>query len=114
MQDEGSALLRRVSLALSIFWGVGLVSMVCTSAILQNSSLHSQIDPQVYQQAVDSLHGRTSIPLSMLALAAFEVVTGIVSAIVRESMMARTLQPSFWVSSLWPYLPYSSSHTCLS
>lgn len=78
MQDERSALLRRVSLALSIFWGIGLVSMVCTSAILQNSSLHSQIDPQVYQQAVDSLHGRTSIPLSMLALAAFEVVTGIV------------------------------------
>lgn len=78
MQDEGSALLRRVSLALSIFWGIGLVSMVCTSAILQNSSLHSQIDSQVYQQAVDSLHGRTSIPLSTLALAAFEVVTGIV------------------------------------
>ena len=78
MQGEGSALLRRVSLALSIFWGMGLVSMVCTSAILQNSSLHSQIDPQVYQQAVDSLHGRTSIPFSTLAFATFGVVTGIV------------------------------------
>ena len=78
MQGEGSALLRRVSLALSIFWGVGLVSMVCTSAILQNSSLRSQIDQQVYQQAVDSLHGRTSIPLSTLTFAAFGVVTGIV------------------------------------
>lgn len=75
MQGEGSALLRRVSLALSIFWGMGLVSMVCTSAILQNNS---HIDPQVYQQAVDSLHGRTSIPFSTLAFATFGVVTGIV------------------------------------
>ena len=75
MQGEGSALLRRVSLALSIFWGVGLVSMVCTSAILQNNS---HIDPRVYQQAVDSLHGRTSIPFSTLAFATFGVVTGIV------------------------------------
>lgn len=75
MQGEGSALLRRVSLALSIFWGMGLVSMVCTSAILQNNS---HIDPRVYQQAVDSLHGRTSIPFSTLAFATFGVVTGIV------------------------------------
>ena len=78
MQGEGSALLRGISLALSILWGVLFISMVCTSVILQDGSLSARVDLQTYQQVVDSLHGQTSIPASMLVYPAFGIVTGIV------------------------------------